>query len=223
MFCYPCERLCENCKEELVRNDGLTCPKCGRKTLSNGVCLTCKSTMPKFTQAFSPFVYRGLPAKLINRLKNGNRRLAYLLGEETATYFLEKKTADLSGEPLLILPIPLTDERRIVRGYNQAEELAKVIAEKLNEGGMYATNDFETLIKRRETSAQKHLSRKDRAENITGAYHLHKRKFCQGKTIVLVDDILTTGATGSECAKLLLNAGAKAVYLLTVASAPENK
>ena len=148
VFCYPCERLCENCKEELVRNDGLTCPKCGRKTLSNGVCLTCKSTMPKFTQAFSPFVYRGLPAKLINRLKNGNRRLAYLLGEETATYFLEKKTADLSGEPLLILPIPLTAERRIVRGYNQAEELAKVIAEKLNEGGMYATNDFETLIKR---------------------------------------------------------------------------
>jgi predicted amidophosphoribosyltransferase len=60
-------------------------------------------------------------------------------------------------------------------------------------------------------------------ENASGAYHVHKRAFCKGRTILLIDDIMTTGATGSECAKLLLGAGAKEVYFLVAAATPEKK
>ena len=82
--------------------------------------------------------------------------------------------------------------------------------------------DFAVLEKRRETEAQKQKTAKERIENVKGAYHVHKRKACEGKTVLLIDDVLTTGATGSECAKLLLSAKAKRV-LFIVAGARDEK
>lgn len=224
LFDYPTHRLCDGCQALHVKNDKSICPKCGRKLISNGVCLTCKSIPPAFTQALSPFVYEGALAGLINRLKSGNRRLAYYFAEQMAKHFLESPLAeDLRGKSLLVLAVPLTKQRQNKRGYNQAQALAKIITKKLNEAGMYATNDDEVLTKTRETGIQKHLSSKERAQNAKGAYHVHKRKLCAGKTILLIDDILTTGATGSECARILQSAGASAVYLLTIASMAERK
>ena len=95
-------------------------------------------------------------------------------------------------------------------------ELARIIAAKLG-----LELDTETLIKKRETMQQKHLTEQERAQNLKGAFHVHKRKLVQDKTIILVDDVMTTGATGSECARTLMNAGAKAVVFLSVASLPE--
>ena len=224
IFDYPTHRLCRSCQSLHIENTGNACPKCGRSLVSSGVCLTCKSHPPAFAQAFSPFVYQGAIAGLINRLKNGNRRLAHYFAEEMTAYFLTTQVAqNLRDTPLLVLPIPLTQERQNARGYNQAQELAKIVAKKLNEQGRYATNDENVLTKTRETGMQKDLSSRERIENAMGAYHVHKRKACQGQTILLIDDILTTGATGGECARILQNAGAKAVYLLTIASMPEQK
>ncbi len=224
LFDYPTHRLCDTCHSLNINNTNNTCPKCGRKLISNGVCLTCKSGPPAFTQAVSSFVYEGAIAGLINRLKSGNRRLAYYFAEQMTAYFLSMPIAQrLRDTPLLVLPIPLTEERQNTRGYNQAQELAYIVTKKLNEAGMYATNDKEVLIKTRETGMQKDLSGKQRIENTTGAYRVRKRKACQGQTVLLIDDILTTGATGGECARILRKAGAKAVYVLTIASAPEQK
>jgi predicted amidophosphoribosyltransferase len=83
--------------------------------------------------------------------------------------------------------------------------------------------ETELLEKRRETELQKQKTRRERAENVRGAYHVHKRKDCKEKTIILIDDILTTGATGSECARLLLSAKAKKVIFLVAAALPEQK
>ena len=89
VFDYPNNRLCDDCLGSLSKNDGKLCKKCGRHTLSEGICLTCKREVPKFYQGFSPLIYRAETASVVNRMKNGNPRLALWLGEEAAEYFLK--------------------------------------------------------------------------------------------------------------------------------------
>lgn len=226
IFHYPIERLCEDCQESLQRNDGNTCEKCGRKTVAEGICLTCKSVLPTFTRGFSPFVYRAETAGFINRVKNGKPRLACYFGERMAENFLAEYRnlpALGEGEKVLVLPVPLTNERKRARGYNQAERLAEVVCDKLNEAGIAAELGLEILQKTRETGMQKHMSAQGRRENVAGAYHVHQRKACYEKRILLIDDILTTGATTSECADRLFGAGAKEVYVLVAGALPERK
>lgn len=236
IFEYPVHRLCAECEEKLHRNDGRTCPKCGRKTLSDGVCLTCKRKLPNFSLGFSPFVYKDATAAFVNRAKNGNRALAYFFGENMAQC-LQNKAVALSAfradeennneiksqDKMLIIPIPMTESSLIERGYNQAEKMARVVFEVLSEQGYAVELDTEVLLKRKETRAQKQLTYVEREENVAGAFHVHKRKACKDRVIVLVDDIMTTGATGSECAARLYGAGAKEVLFLTAASVSESK
>ena len=219
LFDYPTNRLCGECEAKLLKTGERFCEKCGRATRAVGVCLTCKSHAPKFTRAFSPFPYVGTSAKLVNKMKNGSPRLALYLGERMAEYFLSQtKETDL-----LVIPVPTTEKRLKQRGYNQAEALAKSVCSSLERAGKSVVLDVEALQKTRENVAQKQLGFSDRATNISGAFHLHKRKILNGKTVLLIDDIMTTGATGSACAELMINAGAKAVYFLTAVATPELK
>ena len=223
LFDYPRHRLCQNCLDMLWRNEGKRCEKCGRQTLSNGVCLDCKSCAPAFDKGFSPFVYRGKTAGLVNRIKNGERRLAYFFAEQACEAFLRNMPVVTEGEPLLILPVPTTETSLLERGYNQALELALAMEKELKKQGVLVETDSSVLTKRRETKPQKHLHLFERAENVRGAFHVHKRTAVRDRTVLLIDDIMTTGATGSECARVLKNAGAKAVYFLVVACLPELK
>ena len=224
LFDYPKHHICQECDALLIKTDGKTCPKCGRAVVADGACLACKSHLPKFTAAFSVFSYEGVAAQTVNAFKNGKRYLSWYFGEILA----QKAIKTLSLQSLkdgqwLILPVPLTPKRQQERGYNQAEMLAYAMHRALQKSGVDCVYDTQTLTKHRDAHMQKRLSSKERFENAEGAYHLHKRKFCQGKNILLVDDILTTGATGNACAKLLINAGAKCVYLCTVAATPEKQ
>ena len=224
LFSYPQERLCSVCEERLQRNDGKICDKCGRKTVADGICLTCKGTLPTFSRGFSPFVYRAETAAFVNRMKNTKPRLACYLGEEMANYLLEKRADLLEAEtPVLVIPVPLTAKREIERGYNQAYLLAENVCNRLRVLGVDTELGERVFIKTRETGMQKKMTKKERAQNVKGAYHLHKRKLCQDRIVVLVDDILTTGATASECAEKLRGAGAKEVTLLVAAALPERK
>jgi ComF family protein len=237
LFDYPAHRLCDDCYNALEFNDIHTCQKCGRKSVTEGVCLSCKSVLPTFDKGVSPFVYRGTTAAFINRMKNGERRLSYFFGEQLAKAVLvrlpELKTRfdrgryetndENTAEKLLVVPVPLTKDRQMERGYNQSQELCEVLTEELNRLGVLAETDEEVLVKNRETALQKRLGVISRMENVSGAYRVHKRKLCQNRVILLVDDIMTTGATGNECARVLKNADAEKVYLLTSASLPEQK
>ena len=229
LFEYPKIRLCQECAEKMRYNDGRICPKCGRKTLAEGVCLSCKSRLPRFSRGISPFVYRGETAGLINRVKNGTPTLAYYFAECMAKRLvdeypsIEQFRQEEGTEPLLFVAVPLTKERLRERGFNQAEELAKTICLRLQEAGYFVCLESDLLEKKKDTAQQKHMGYQARRKNVEGAYHVHKRKVCQGRTIVLVDDIMTTGATGSECAARLLGAGAKEVIFLVAASLPELK
>ena len=228
LFDYPTHRLCGRCEGGLRRNDGRTCPKCGRKTLAEGVCLSCKGRVPRFDRGMSPFVYRGESASFVNRIKTGNPTLAVYFAEKMVESLLTKfeGVADFLGEgeeSLLLIPVPLTKARLRERGYNQAALLADRIFEVLQERGYRVELREDILLKNKDTAQQKHMDFTSRMQNVAGAYHVAKRKACRGRTIVLIDDVLTTGATGSECASRLLSAGAVEVLFLTGASLPEQK
>lgn len=219
IFSYPQPRICADCESLLPKNNEKTCTKCGRKTVTEGVCLDCKQEPPSFTKGVSPFVYGGIVSKGINRLKNGERRLSWFFGEEMAKTLL--RAVSFTGEEVIFVPVPLTKEKEFERGYNQAEALAISACEYFQSKGISASLNREILVKRRETSQQKHLTYVERKVNASGAYHVHRRKECQEKTLVLVDDISTTGATGNECSAKLMDAGAKKVYFLVAAALPE--
>ena len=227
LFDYPKHRFCETCEGILHRNDGRICGKCGRMTIAEGVCLSCKSRMPRFDNAYSPFVYRGDTASFVNRIKTSSPILARYFGEQMADCLIQrfdKIDNFVEGkEELMIIPIPLTEERLRSRGYNQALLLAEMVCKRLREQGYNAKLYEEVLQKTRDTAQQKHMDYVSRMENVAGAYHVHQRKECRGRTIVLVDDIMTTGATGSECASRLQSADAAAVVLLVSAALPEQK
>ncbi len=244
LFDYPKTRFCLSCKEKLLLNNGRFCEKCGRKTVAEGVCLSCKAHKPKFTKAYSPFVYDGLVCSLINRFKNGERYLAYYFGEKmteklfssefqnehTMSALKEEFTknnppmSEMNGkESVLIIPVPMTKKDERERGFNQATELAKVIKTQMEEREIAVELDEEVLLKVKQTPPQKQRAFFEREENLKGAFHVHKRKACKDRRILLVDDIMTTGATASLCASHLISSGAREVIFLSIASLAEQK
>ena len=236
VFNYQAQPFCDSCEQKMPKNITERCEKCGRKTVTGGVCWNCKQKSPSFTKGVSPFVYKGKIAELVNRLKNGDRYLSYFFGKKMTESLLENYPQisefdrgryalndENKTKSLLVLPVPLyiTDEKR--RGYNQALDLAKAVYEEPKKRGYSVFMDEETLLKVKSTQSQKKLTLFERAENLVGVFHVHKRTEVKNRTILLIDDIMTTGATGDECAARLKGAGAKEVVFLTLASLPELK
>ena len=223
IFDYPQNRICDACEKTLSRAEKTVCEKCGRKVYTQGVCLNCKSELPQFTRGFAPFVYRAQVASLINRFKNGEADLGWFFGEELAEYFLSKNGENIGEESVLLVPVPVTKRARLKRGYNQAERLIESIENRFLQKGMKAESNFHILLKKRETASQKHMKEQERRKNVEDAYRAVDRKACKDRIVLLVDDIMTTGATASECASRLKRAGAKEVYFLSVAALPERR
>ena len=199
--------LCEDCAKTITVNDKATCPVCGRKTVRPELCLECKEKPPVFIRAISLFVYDGGGAILVKKFKTG---AAYL-----KDYFADGIFKKLKNFPEYdcIVGVPMTPRAKRKRGYNQSELLAKAVAERAKKPHIRGV-----IEKFKETGAQKNLTRKERSENLHGCFKVVKREEVVGKRVLVVDDILTTGATADEIAKTLLKAGAAAVYLATVAS-----
>lgn len=206
--------FCEHCLDTLPLNSGFICDKCGRAIGEDyPVCLECKAAMPTYTAARSAFVYEGDIVRLVKKFKTGGKYLA----EAFAERMLPTLVSVFSDADLLAF-VPMTNRAKKRRGYNQSELLAAELS--LRTG---IPLERELLVKVRDTSAQKELSRRERAENLKGCFRVHERKLCRGKTIVLVDDVMTTGATANAIASALFGAGAKQVYLLTFASVPDRR
>lgn len=202
-------QFCARCKKSLPFNAGRICQKCGRPIGGDyPVCLECKAAMPAFDAARSAFRYEGEMVRLIKKFKMGGRYLAAAFAEQLAPY-LQGEFADTQ----LLVCVPMTAAAQKKRGYNQAALLAEELSR-------LAGIPFgqETLVKTRETGAQKQLSRRERAENLRGSIRVHERKLCEGKCIAIVDDVMTTGATANAVATALRGAGARRIYLLAAAS-----
>lgn len=199
--------ICADCAKTLVFNDKETCPVCGRKTVRPEICIECKFRPPRFKRAVSPFVYEDGVTVLVRKFKEG---AGYL-----KEYFADKICGKLRDFPEYdcIVSVPLTPRAQSKRGFNQSGLLAKAVSERV--GKPYIRGAVE---KHRRTGEQKNLSRKERDRNLAGSFTAAKREEVKGKRVLVVDDVLTTGATADEMAKVLLRAGADTVYLATVAS-----
>lgn len=129
--------------------------------------------------------------------------------------------AGLPGN-FVVIPVPLWTGKRRARGFNQAEEIARGFIRSLRRSGTAASSiqlDTTSLVRQRETASQTGLTRHQRRANVRGAFAVVRSDSIQGRSILLVDDVMTTGTTAGECARVLLRAEAKEVFVATVARA----
>jgi len=202
---FPAEPRCLNCSRPLFDEKEELCPECRKRK-------------KYFDQSASMMFHDEVSKKILYDLKYHNKRdHARMLAFEAVQregWRVRMWKIDV------IIPVPLHKERRISRGFNQAQVLAKHLAEYLGpETGDIAV-DSGYLVRIRKTQAQKELSGEQRRANIRGAFTINDREAedkYAGKTVLLVDDIFTSGATLSECARVLKRHGVRYVYCLTFA------
>ncbi len=200
--------FCEDCLKTLYKNDGIICQNCGRATnIPTNRCYSCSGEWA-VDRARSAFLYDDGAEKLIKALKYGGKRY---LAEIIAPYLKEVYVKNLFA-PDCITFVPMTDKKRKQRGFNQAKLLAENLAKAVD------IPCESLLIKTKETEDQKSLDLKSRQENLSACFKVKDKSLVKGKKILVIDDILTTGATAHVVAKTLKKAGAETVYLLTVAS-----
>lgn len=210
--------LCTNCQYDLPHTYGqLICVQCGLRIENLGdYCGHCLKYPPAFSRSFIPFSYQHPLDHLIHKFKY-QRHLTSgkLLGQMLVDYlkYHAQENADWLA-PDLIIPTPMHWLRRWQRGFNQADILARYLAQAL--AIPLATN----VVKRKhKTPAQKELSRSERQKNLRKAFSISDKHgaHIKGKHIALVDDVVTTTATMRELSELLINAGARDVQVWALA------
>jgi ComF family protein len=176
----------------------------------DGLCGTCRRRRPRFAYARAAARYGGLVREAIHAFKFAGRRgLAEPLGDLVAELGL---SALPGATPDLLLPVPLHRRRERERGYNQALLLSRRLE---RAWGVPVAADV--LVRRGATAPQADLDAPARRRNVRGAFAVTNPETILGRHVVLVDDVLTTGATAGECARCLLRAGASTVGVLTIA------
>lgn len=205
----PGERWCPACQATVSRLKPPLCPHCGQMLPPGQVCLACPPGGYHFHALRAWAEYGGPLRGAIHRLKyKGDMALGESLARPMAALL------DSLAWPIdLICPVPMGIARQQQRGYNQATLLALPLA--LACSLPYRPG---ALRKIRQTRTQVGLSRSARRQNVAGAFNADPRPV-QGKTVLVVDDVATSGATLDACASALLSAGAQAVYGLTLARA----
>ena len=189
------------------------------------LCHDCRQKVPAFTRAKRniPFIahwtalwyYKDDAAKSIRRFKFCNRR-SY--ADAYARMLAAKLPEGYADSCDILTWVPVSSLRKLKRGYDQSALLAKALGQEV---GMDAKP---VLRKIRHTPPQSGMgSPARRRANVLGAYRVRVPADIIGKRILLLDDVVTTGATASECARTLLTAGAKEVYFAAIAAASENK
>lgn len=196
-----------------------TCLLCFREAVTdeNNVCEVCMASLEPFDTVIkigdidgmkAAFIYDGVIKQAIMNFKyNGRKYIAKPLAQ-----FME---ADDRWNIDFVTFVPITEKKKRKRGYNQSEELARHFC---NRTGLQLRGDI--LTKVRDTDSQTKLTREQRRANLKGAFKAMER--IKGLSVLLIDDVITTGSTALECAHMLKRAGAKRVYVLAVAATEKN-
>lgn len=203
------KKICPECTRKLPLLTSPWCMRCGRKLQEEAeYCSECRNRNYSFQRGRALYEYEGA-AEAIYRFKYAGRR-------EYADFFGEQICTHLGGfirnvKPDGLAPIPLHKSRMRARGYNQAALLARAVGSRMNIP-VYP----EMLVRVKKTAPQKKLNPEERQNNLKKAF-IMGRNDVKLKTIIVIDDIYTTGTTIEEAAKVLKEAGADKVYFITLA------
>jgi ComF family protein len=190
------------------------CPCCGLPYTGavgpDHFCDDCVKSPPPFAAARSAFLYGGAVHEMVSAFKYGRKLGA---GDTLIRMALDSASADAVAEGAdLAVPVPMHFFRLLKRGFNQSAEITRAVARRHRL--RYAPG---VLGRARRAPAQVGLSRREREVNLKSAFETARPHRVEGKRILLVDDVMTTGATAAECARALLSAGAADVRVFTLA------
>jgi len=199
--------LCRNCMSKVKTLPAAVCDKCGRPA-GVIVCPDCRKYKPHFDKVRAGALYEGAIKEIVHNFKYKGE---FYLARYLASLMMVASPAEFLQVDCFV-PVPLDRSRQIERGYNQAMLLAQEMRRRT---GVPVKN---VLVKARRTEPQTALSGEVRRKNLKGAFKVKGR--IEGiKSVVLVDDVITTGATLSECARTLKQAGVEKVFALVAARA----
>ncbi|MSQ60389.1 MAG: ComF family protein [Betaproteobacteria bacterium] len=201
--------LCAGCREDLPWLPALNCPVCAIPTSTSDICGRCLKRPPRFDAVSAGFLYAFPVDKLIARLKFANTlAVSGILGREMRAVLAQQ------ARPDFVLPVPLSKERLRERGFNQATEIARVIAMELS-----VPLAIGVCERQWHTAPQMGQPLAQRRANLRNAFRCETR--LEGAHIAVVDDVMTSGATLDEMARTLKRAGASRVTGWIVARTPE--
>lgn len=205
----PGTRWCSDCQQKVQEIYGPVCSSCGLPQESAGLCARCEENPPAYLLLRSWAVFANPVQGALHRLKyKRDVGLGEALSGQVADFI-----AQLNWPVDSLIPIPLGKKRLKERGYNQVAMIAMPLSIQL--GLKYLPR---ALSRARETRSQVGLSALERQENVRSAFLADDRKV-HGRTILVIDDVATTGATLSSAAEALYSAGAQNVYGITIARA----
>lgn len=210
------EYLCGGCGEKSPKIAAPFCAKCSEPfpgaITQEFTCANCAHRTLDFDAAVSAYRSRGVVRVVMLRFKyGGDLHLRHPIGQWLLEAMDDSRLYHRTFD--IIVPVPLHPTRQRERGFNQAELLAKILSVNRRLPVLSA------LERIRYTTTQTAFDRAERMENLRGAFRLRKNIVVRDSRVLLVDDILTTGSTLSECARVLREAGAQSVYAITAARA----
>ncbi len=208
------QRVCADCSSRWAAPQ----PRCARCAIqapaATPLCGACLLDPPPYARAVAAFDYAAPWDRLIARFKFN---AALDLAPALARQLLHAIHASGVDPPDLLLPVPLSAKRLMERGYNQAWEIARLLGKTL-----HCASDPHLLLRTCDTPHQLALAPGARAANVRGVFAVEPLRLAElrGKTIAVVDDVLTTGATAAEVSRTLLQAGAASVHVWVLARTP---
>ncbi len=177
---------------------------------NDSLCAACMDREPVFDSARSAVIYNEASRKMILSFKYGDR----LHAVHTFAPWMLRAGREMIGQADFIVPVPLHHRRLRERRFNQSALLAQEIAKKSGKPHAYIPD---ALRRTRHTVPQQGLNFKERGKNVQGAFAVNEKYSLKNKTILLIDDVFTSGATLNECARVMKAAKAECVSVLTIA------
>jgi ComF family protein len=208
-FCADsgCDAVCKPCSDSLPRTAGDACPRCQLQSVASQVCGRCVKRPPRWNRLIAPWRYE---FPMDRAMVAGKRAAAFSVYE----WFADSLVGALSNSNVwtTVIPVPSSAQRLQMRGYNHASLIAQVLARRLAING-----DHASLVRIRDTDTQYHRNWVERRINVRGAFAATRSLAAQ--RVLLVDDVLTTGATLNELSAVAFAAGALSVDALVLARA----